>query len=210
MINGKKLNEILKLNAKHSLYREDGLWYHNLKDFPGVLFDKNGYVIFRKEEDYLNNSQLQIRKDLHVINGISSLEEYVEFDRANRKIIALKSGEINDEVVRKIRQVNTIQRDKKIVQEIKSLYDNTCQICGVGLKITSDIKYSEIHHIKPLGKPHNGPDILGNLICVCPNHHVMLDLGAIPLEIDRFKLSKHEIDLEFIEYHNENIFSKCQ
>ena len=208
MITGKKLNKILQLNAKHALYREDGLWYHNLKDFPGVLFDQNGYVIFKTKEDYLNNSRLQIRKDLHVVNGISSLKGYVEFDHINRKIIAIESGDINDEVIRKIRQVNAIQRNKSFVREIKSLYDNTCQICGVGLNITNNLKYSEVHHIKPLGNPHNGPDSMRNLICVCPNHHVMLDLGAMYLDVDKFKFLRHEIDLEFINYHNENILIK--
>ena len=50
-------------------------------------------------------------------------------------------------------------------------------------------------------------DILENLICVCPNHHAMLDYGAIPLEIDRIiSLEGHRISKEFIDYHNEKVY----
>ena len=31
------------------------------------------------------------------------------------------------------------------------------------------------------GIPHNGPDKLENMICVCPNCHVLLDFGVIRL-----------------------------
>jgi hypothetical protein len=34
-ITGKILNEAWQVGAKHALYREDGKWYHQLRDFPG-------------------------------------------------------------------------------------------------------------------------------------------------------------------------------
>jgi putative restriction endonuclease len=40
-------------------------------------------------------------------------------------------------------------------------------------------------HIRPLGAPHNGPDVKENIIiCLCPNHHVLFDSGAITLADD--------------------------
>jgi 5-methylcytosine-specific restriction protein A len=42
-LTGKELNRLWKVNAKHALYREDGRWYHQLQEFPGVLFDANGF-----------------------------------------------------------------------------------------------------------------------------------------------------------------------
>ncbi|WP_406603762.1 HNH endonuclease [Neolewinella aquimaris] len=27
----------------------------------------------------------------------------------------------------------------------------------------------------PLGAPHNGPEDLSNLLCLCPNYHVKFD-----------------------------------
>jgi putative restriction endonuclease len=73
--------------------------------------------------------------------------------------------------------------------------------------------YAEAAHIKPLGKPHNGDDNFNNLLCLCPNHHVMFDKGTfaidtkfnlIGLENGKIALNnEHKIDLDNIEYHRE-------
>ena len=84
---GKDLIKILDIEAKQALYREDGKWYHNLTKFPGVLFDKGGYVIFSNKEEYHANSNLQIKQDLHIKNGLSSLVEYIHFNNLDRLYI---------------------------------------------------------------------------------------------------------------------------
>jgi len=38
--------------------------------------------------------------------------------------------------------------------------------------------YAEAAHIRPLGDPHNGPDTPDNILCLCPNHHVLFDHGV--------------------------------
>jgi predicted restriction endonuclease len=38
----------------------------------------------------------------------------------------------------------------------------------------------EVHHI--IARRHQGPDILDNLITLCPNYHTMADRGMIPVE----------------------------
>lgn len=38
--------------------------------------------------------------------------------------------------------------------------------------------YAEAAHIRALGSPHNGPDVIENVLCLCPNHHVLFDNGA--------------------------------
>jgi len=73
---GKRLNIEWNIKAKHILYCEDGKWYHLIKDFPGALCDKNGYVLFNTKEEYLNNKYLQIKTELHVSNGISVMPGY--------------------------------------------------------------------------------------------------------------------------------------
>jgi predicted restriction endonuclease len=87
---------------------------------------------------------------------------------------------------------------------VKESHQYRCQICGQTLRLGDGIPYAEAHHIVPLGTPHNGPDIRGNILCVCPNDHVLLDYGAIRL--DETKL--HGIDKEFVDYHNANIYGK--
>jgi putative restriction endonuclease len=54
-------------------------------------------------------------------------------------------------------------------------------VCGVQL-ITPAGEYAEAAHIQALGTPHNGPDVLENLLCLCPNDHVLFDTGAIYID----------------------------
>jgi putative restriction endonuclease len=70
-------------------------------------------------------------------------------------------------------------------------------------------------HIKPLGRPHNGLDVDGNVLCLCPNHHAQLDKGGITIGDDRrvidcrtgqpigplYLKAIHRIDLVSVAYH---------
>lgn len=113
--------------------------------------------------------------------------------------------------------INRIIRETKTAQFIKQLYDDTCQICGIQIKGPIST-YSEAAHIKSLGQPHNGPDTKENLICLCPNHHKMFDLGAISIDenlnilgLENVKLiinPKHNIDSEFTKYHRTHHYKK--
>ena len=55
----------------------EGNYYNHLRYFPGALFDPNGYVVFKTEEEYLGSPHLQRHQQLHVPGGISSLPGYV-------------------------------------------------------------------------------------------------------------------------------------
>ena len=111
---------------------------------------------------------------------------------------------------------NRIIRDSKLAENIKRLYGFKCQICSVPLKISTGL-YAEAAHIKPLGSPHNGPDKSNNLLCLCPNHHVLFDNGGFSIE-DDFTLvgisetiyihDKHIIDLKYIQYQDQLLLSK--
>ncbi len=102
-----------------------------------------------------------------------------------------------------------IIRDSKLGRELKKLYGYKCQVCGIEIT-TNAGPYAEAAHIKPVGKPHNGPDRPENLLCLCPNHHLMLDKGVyminddlslIGIEGKLIKHSEHEISIEHIRYH---------
>jgi hypothetical protein len=99
-----------------------------------------------------------------------------------------------------------ILRDTKIAKGIKRLYDYRCQLCDETI-VLNDRLYSEAHHIRPLGRPHNGPDVDSNIINVCPTHHVLLDYGAIRLDLSAIKtLLAHHLDAQHIDYHNREIY----
>lgn len=118
-------------------------------------------------------------------------------------------------------EVSRIDRDTKIIEELKQLYRNKCQICGKVIKLKSQ-DYSQAHHLRPLGAPHEGPDDKANIMILCPNHHVEFDYGSIAIDPKTLKIihfdpkddvngkdlfsHKHLIGEEYLRYHYEKIF----
>jgi predicted restriction endonuclease len=95
-----------------------------------------------------------------------------------------------------------VLRDTALARRLKELHQDSCQICGTQLQL-SDRAYSEAHHIKPLGKPHNGPDIAENILVLCPNDHALLDYGAMELDLTKLRQEpNHRIAPEYVNYHN--------
>ncbi|CAM5630988.1 YDG domain-containing protein OS=Streptomyces rimosus subsp. rimosus (strain ATCC / DSM 40260/ JCM 4667 / NRRL 2234) OX=1265868 GN=SRIM_019565 PE=4 SV=1 [Streptomyces rimosus subsp. rimosus] len=90
-----------------------------------------------------------------------------------------------EEQVRRVVAREQRIRDSKVVAEVKEMYDNACQICGTRLVVSpGGDAYSEAAHIHALGKPHDGPDKTWNVLCLCPNCHVLFDRGALQLTDD--------------------------
>jgi 5-methylcytosine-specific restriction protein A len=75
---GRRLNEEWQVGAKHPLYHRDGTFYEQLREFPGALFDRNGYVVFSTEKKYLTAPGLHHGEKLNVPEGISSLHGYIK------------------------------------------------------------------------------------------------------------------------------------
>ena len=99
-----------------------------------------------------------------------------------------------------------ILRDSSMARKIKALHSNRCQLCGYCLMLPDGKGYSEAHHIKPLGQPHDGPDLPENILVLCPNHHVLCDYGCISLDFSKIRQHPdHGVGLEFLDYHNSRI-----
>ena len=105
-----------------------------------------------------------------------------------------------------------IIRDTQLARDVKKLHNYTCQVCGILLK-TRGGPYAEGAHIKPIGSPHNGPDALDNMPCLCPNHHVLFDRGSFTVLGDRSlnglpgklrTVAGHTINRDYIAYHHEH------
>ena len=234
-LSGKILNDLWRVGAKHALYREDGKWYHHLRDFPGALFDSNGYVVFQTENDYRESPYLQHQQDLHVPGGNSTIPTYVRVtENAQLQIVSRQIKKIAEKTPaysvknakkrlprfpnvpeainasqepaaakRALTQSERVIRDTRLTLYVKYLYDYQCQICGESIELGNKRFYAEAHHIKPLGKNHNGPDVIENILCVCPNHHAQLDFQAILIDKSNLRLLPgHEISDEYVEYHN--------
>ncbi len=105
--------------------------------------------------------------------------------------------------------VTRIIRDTDMANRVKADYDFKCQICGVRLEGPAGPR-AEGAHIRGLGRPHNGPDVRENILCLCPNHHTLLDIFGIAVA-DSFALigmqgvltlrKDHKIALEYVRYH---------
>ncbi len=60
-------------------------------------------------------------------------------------------------------------RNQWLAESLKSYYEHRCQVCGNDFLPTYGTSFAESHHIQYL--QHGGPDISGNVIVLCPNHH---------------------------------------
>lgn len=111
--------------------------------------------------------------------------------------------------VRVATTVLRVVRDTALSKRVKHIHEFCCQVCGTRLECEGGW-YAEAAHIRPLGSPHNGPDTLDNILCLCPNHHVLFDNGGFTIDDDltlvgiegRLVASHdHPISRENLSYH---------
>ncbi|WP_237291399.1 MULTISPECIES: HNH endonuclease [Streptomyces] len=107
-------------------------------------------------------------------------------------------------------------RDRSLPDQVKILHEDRCQVCGEQLE-TRDSHYSEAAHIQGVASPHLGPDVLENLLCLCPNHHKQFDHFGIYIDVDwavrhtrsgeqvgtLTRIPEHRVDPEYVEYHRD-------
>ncbi len=199
-----------------------------MEDIKEYVFNLRGNSFYDYDSKYSFDQTIQAKVQSHTRGGYGFTEGKEIFQSAgtggyyklrNHEFYADKAINKADDIIlkltvgnyvedleltdRTLREVNSINRNKALVVGLKQLYDNQCQLCGIKLEIDNGNTYSEVHHIKPLGEPHNGPDTSSNMIVVCPNCHVLLDFKSISLRIDNLNLkTPHRIDEGYIDYHN--------
>ncbi|MFI6207933.1 HNH endonuclease [Streptomyces sp. NPDC051041] len=105
-------------------------------------------------------------------------------------------------------------RNASIANRVKEIHGHACQVCETRLQYMRR-PYSQAAHIRGLGSPHDGPDELPNLLCLCPNHHVLFDGLEIYIDVDDVvrrthggdslgRLRRHvdhQIDEAYLRYH---------
>ena len=173
-------------------YRYDGIYY--VKNFYKEK-GKSGFFIYRYELVTAQNFDFLTEKIKSTFK-----EDYVLPERTD--VISSR-----------------IKRDQSIVKKVKELNNNTCQVCGEYFEgVNGPISVGA--HIRGLGGIHNGPDVISNLLCLCPNHHALFDsygfyidkdLNIVSLEQELphnpekrlITNTKHKIDKEFLKYHQE-------
>ena len=123
---------------------------------------------------------------------------------------------------RRATTVQRIVRSTAVTSRVKELNDHRCQVCGTRIETPAG-PYAEGAHIRPLGRPHDGPDVTENVLCLCPTDHVRLDYGAIVIDDDlsvrnvisgqvelKLRISaKHPVSVEHLRYHRQLFESKA-
>ena len=84
---------------------------------------------------------------------------------------------------RAVATVSRVIRDTAVTRDVKRLHRFRCQMCGTRVE-TPTGPYAEAAHIRPLGRPHDGPDTLANVLCLCPTHHAAFDLYGVGVAAD--------------------------
>jgi len=117
-----------------------------------------------------------------------------------------RATDLNDppEAARIETTIYRILRDTALSREVKIAHNFKCQLCSMTIQLGDGSYYAEAHHVKPLGRPYNGPDTIDNIICVCPTCHVLLDYKVIKLE----KSKLPNVSSEYIDYHNIEIYGR--
>ncbi len=60
-------------------------------------------------------------------------------------------------------------RSRRLVRDLRSLYDGACQVCAWQPSSRYGAELCETHHIQWLSR--GGEDTLANVLLLCPNHH---------------------------------------
>ncbi|ARU39662.1 hypothetical protein CCB80_00290 [Armatimonadetes bacterium Uphvl-Ar1] len=154
-----------------------------------------------------------------VYSGLYAVTDYWKHINLEGHVIyrfrLFKLSKLSDIAVPRVQVTREeVARYRKHAINIKEMYEYSCQICGLSIGLPTG-PYCECAHIMPLGFPHNGPDKIENILCLCPNHHVMLDAGALSILDDLTLIglkgslrviSEHRLDRNMLKYHREHIY----
>ena len=173
-------------NGPENGYRYDGLYY--VKEYERIRGKRGFYVCRFHLESEKTIGQIEDQ----LVDSLPS--DYLPAVRTETKI-------------------QKISRNIRLREKVKNMYDHKCQVCGIYLERPNGA-IAIGAHIKGLGEPHNGPDVIENMLCLCPNHHDQFDALAFYIEPKTknivglknflnkkiFLKPKHKIDDEFLEY----------
>ena len=206
--------ELVRGNLALALNSKNGLPVRVIRGFHkgNVYGPKEGYRydgLFRVEEYWKKKGK----------SGFNIWRYRLRKIESNLKKEALILQEDPEEYKKTKRIKTTVQRiirDTVLSRKIKEIYKYKCQVCDIAIETSSGF-YAEAAHIKPLGAPHNGPDSEENLLCLCPNHHVMFDYGGFSILNDYSLIGErgfltvknnHNINKEFLKYHFDHFYDE--
>ncbi len=190
------LNKQWKVGARHALYIHDGHWYHCLKEFPGALFDDNGYILFSTEAQYRACPDLKIYDETNQVSikkpGISAIPGYIRVVSEKVTDVDIHSGALSKEGERRLRLHLYCERKPQNVKAKKqSAPSLNCEICGFSFRHfygqVADT-YCEVHHLVPLKCLQGATEIeLDDLAILCSNCHRVVHMRYPPYKLEEVR-----------------------
>lgn len=120
-------------------------------------------------------------EDQGYVERISAMDEAAILERIRAGKNSAIPG-VSEETKKRIR------RDRRLVEDLKHLYDGHCQVCDDTFRTTTGHNYCEVGHNVPLRERSPGIDTYLNLVVLCATCHKKLDHG--PMRIFWDKASK--------------------
>lgn len=127
------------------------------------------------------------------------IETDLELQDTSPRLQELITANAEPEFVNRIMRIR--QRNRKLVQNLKNLYEGRCQLTGeqfTFLKPNGQF-YSEVHHLIPLGE--HGSDSYNNAIVVSPLIHRMLHYATVsPINLNEIAENRLTIQINGNDY----------
>ncbi len=209
--------DLREAQARGLMHRERSVFIDYVKGLSDVSFLPN---IEHWESQGLDIF-LEWRDNFYKIRDMEAVDLDIGEEDSPVELAFLGSDELPR---RRNAKDSRVIRDSALGRFLKGLYSHQCQICRFTFTIPGKHRYAETHHIRPLGGGHRGIDKETNMIVLCPNHHSMMDFGAIAIHPDKLtviaptetypehqqplQLANHPIDKDFLRYHLDRVFGK--
>lgn len=119
--------------------------------------------------------------EMEAATALDRLSSELSTEQLRREVEAFASSEPPKS---RKKLVEELQRNRKLVEKLKKLYEGRCQYCGFTFIQGNGRPYCEAAHLKPMARREANIDVKDNLFVLCPNHHKMLDYGGLRIEFD--------------------------
>jgi hypothetical protein len=163
----KKLRQIFA--ASYVYLKKQRAQMQGKKTFVRLPKDSSEYfVLYTTARPEVFVVETIIKSEVYEVNTMLSglteeeFERYGEFARRDESASIVMRPQLA-----KVRKL-----DRSIGEDLKTLYDFRCQICGDNFGKTYDQRIIEVHHIIQFVRSMNND--YDNLMVICPNHHSVI------------------------------------
>lgn len=172
--------------------------YKELYYLKGIERPRHKYVIkIYRQQPESNESTKEFISSFNE----NEIESIFNHDMSNEKFEEwLKKVNGDGKVILKdgIKKIRVFQ--KKIIRELKLIYNRRCQICGCTTVKDYGVDTTEAHHIEHFSKTFNNSP--KNIIILCPNHHRLMHRLDFRYERDKqqFVFNKTILKIQMDEH----------